>query len=294
MRVIWSVTCEPAFQAMPLQDAGAERVDVRARPVVMPARLQRTRDRVFRGSAERSAASELAPGRSPPAAARAASASASPSGVLDERHEPGLREAAAELELVVVDRLAERLPPRDDDRALAVRERDHHRADAGVRDDDARATDRLDHLLEGEEVDELGAGALDRRRVAVLDDELLVERKLRDRAQQPVEAGLVRADADEDHAPAEKTLPAKRAPRQRLGELGPLHVAPRCDRRDQPVGERRALDPREALDVDDRRAAQPRDPGERHGDAGAGREHDLRPHLADDAPGDERGCGAGS
>ena len=143
-------------------------------------------------------------------------------------------------------------------------------------------------LLEREEVDELARPARSiARRVAVLDDELLVERQLRDRAQQPVEAGLVRADADEDHAPAEKTLPAKRAPRQRVGELRPLHVAARCDRRDQPVGERRAFDPREALDVDDLRAAQPRDPGERHGDARAGREHDLRPHLADDAPRDD-------
>ena len=46
----------------------------------------------------------------------------------------------------------------------------------------------------------------------MLDEQLLVERQLGDRAQEPVEAGLVRADADEDHAPAEKTLPAKRAP----------------------------------------------------------------------------------
>ena len=44
--------------------------------------------------------------------------------------------------------------------------------------------------------------------------------ELGDRAQQPVEAGFVRADADEDHAPAEKTLPAKRARGQRSASSG--------------------------------------------------------------------------
>ena len=46
----------------------------------------------------------------------------------------------------------------------------------------------------------------------MLNDELLVRSQLRHSAEQPVEPGLVGADGDEDHVPAEKTLPAKRAP----------------------------------------------------------------------------------
>ena len=42
---------------------------------------------------------------------------------------------------------------------------------------------------------------------------------------------------DEDHVPAEKRLPTNRDPRQPLRELGPLHVAPVGDGRNQPVAE---------------------------------------------------------
>ena len=58
---------------------------------------------------------------------------------------------------MVVDRLAERLPSWHDDRALPVCERDHDRADACMRDDRARPPDRLDHPLEWQKVDDLGA-----------------------------------------------------------------------------------------------------------------------------------------
>ena len=55
--------------------------------------------------------------------------------ILDERHEPGAREPAAERHLVVVDGLAVAPQSRHDDGHLPVRQRDEHRADAGVRDD---------------------------------------------------------------------------------------------------------------------------------------------------------------
>jgi hypothetical protein len=113
---------------------------------------------------------------------------------------------------VVVDRLAERLEARDDDRALAVGECDQDRADACMRDERTRAPDRSGHLVEREEVDQFHALARKRRRVPVLDETLLVGPEVCDRAQQPVEPRLVRADADEDHVPAENTLPAKRVP----------------------------------------------------------------------------------
>ena len=109
---------------------------------------------------------------------------------------------------MVVDRLGERLPAGHDDRTLAVGERDHHRADARVGDDHPRCADASTMPFEGQEVDELGVRALDADGVPVLDQQRLLERELRDCAQEPVEAGLVRADADEDHASAEKTLPA--------------------------------------------------------------------------------------
>ena len=79
-----------------------------------------------------------------------------------------------------------------------------------MRDDDPRASDRLDHVLERQEVDQLGPGRTDRGR-AVLHDELLLDRELADRLEQSIEPRLVRPDGDEDHVPAEKTLPTNRA-----------------------------------------------------------------------------------
>ena len=68
----------------------------------------------------RSAASRLEAGTTVAGALLELESLTEPSSLLDERHEPGLGEAMAELQLVVVDRLAEHLPTRDDDRALAV------------------------------------------------------------------------------------------------------------------------------------------------------------------------------
>ena len=76
---------------------------------------------------------------------------------------------------------------------------------------------------------------------------------------------------------APRTVPLYRAPSTRLGELGPLHVHAARDRVDQAPAERQPLDPRHALDVDDARTVEPREPGERDRDAGAGGEDRERP-----------------
>ena len=118
----------------------------------------------------RSAASELALGTIAAGCCSPASAAAEPVRRLDERDEPRRGEPSAELQLVVVDGLAE-APSGAARRPGACRSRARPCTEptpAWVTTTRARA-DRLDHLLEREEVDELGAGRLDRERVAVLD-----------------------------------------------------------------------------------------------------------------------------
>ena len=153
----------------------------------------------------------------------------------------------------------------------------------------------VDHLLEREEVDELGTRRPERATSARAGRRASSSSGSAPTAsQQPVEPGLVRPDADEDHRAPPRRRCRRSACRAGGGELRPLHVAALGDRCDQPVAERGALDPREALDVDDLGPAQPGDPSERHRDAGAGCQHDPWAACRDDAPGDERGCEAGS
>ena len=105
---------------------------------------------------------------------------AEPGSVLDESDQPRFRKTAPELELVVVHRLGERLPAGHDDRTLAVRERDDHRADTRMGHDHPCCADCLDHPFEGQEVDELGVRVLDADGMPVLDQQLLLERELGD------------------------------------------------------------------------------------------------------------------
>ena len=97
-----------------------------------PARRAGSRDRC---RARRRAT--VSRGRSAGGRALRASISGQPPAVLDDVDEPGCLEAGGELELMVVDRLAEGAQARHDEGPLAVRQREQDRADAGVRDDDA-------------------------------------------------------------------------------------------------------------------------------------------------------------
>ena len=74
--------------------------------------------------------------------------------------------------------------------------------------------------LKAEEVQEASAGRTEPSGMPVLNDDVLIQRKRSDCLQQPVERRFVRSDADEDHASAEKTLPAKRAPRRLAASSG--------------------------------------------------------------------------
>src|SRR5579884_1719669 len=76
-----------------------------------------------------------------------------PGRVLEELEEPELGQATGELELVVVDRLTGATEARHDDRARPVQQGEVDRANAGMRDDDARAADQLLELREREVVD---------------------------------------------------------------------------------------------------------------------------------------------
>ena len=125
--------------------------------------------------------------------------------VLDERHEPGLGEPAAERELVVVDRLAVASQARHHDRTLAVRERRQDRADPRVADDDARTAD-LGHELLVREILDAACARGPRALGAALHDQLLVAGERVDRAEQPLEREVQGADGDEDHA-GSNTLP---------------------------------------------------------------------------------------
>ena len=129
--------------------------------------------------------------------------------ILDERHEARLGEPPGGLELVVVDGLAEGLAARHDVRALAVPERDEDRADARVRDDDARLPDEVAEPLERHVRNAVGVRRPHVRR-PVLDDELLSARERVDGMQQPVERELARSDRDEDHR-SPNTVPTYRA-----------------------------------------------------------------------------------
>jgi hypothetical protein len=62
-----------------------------------------------------------------------------------------------------------------------------------------------------------------------------------------------------------------------------VDVRPRDDGADQAVGERRAVDPRQALDVDDAGAEGPGEPGKRDCHAGAGGDHREGPDAPQDA-----------
>ena len=147
----------------PAEDPAAERVgrDVRllahARAGTAARRIAVVRKPKIRGERARRSA------RSARVAVRQRQCLGETSGSSTSVTRPACGEAAPELELVVVDRLGERLPARHDDRALAVRERDHHRADTRMGDERPAPADRLDHAVEGEEVDELGVRALESR-----------------------------------------------------------------------------------------------------------------------------------
>ena len=107
---------------------------------------------------------------------------------------------------MVVDGLAEALEPRHDDRPPAVGEAQQDRADAGVRDDDARLAHERGEVGHRQEVHALGARGLDGR-AAVLHDHALARLTRRHGAQQAVERELARAGGDEDHR-SPKTVPA--------------------------------------------------------------------------------------
>ena len=107
---------------------------------------------------------------------------------------------------MVVDVLVEAPEPRHHDGPLAVREREHDRPDARVRDDHPRPAHELDHLVEGQVV-ELRRPVASDGRGPVLDDELLVGAELSDCTEKAIERRLVRSDGDEDHRGA-KTFPA--------------------------------------------------------------------------------------
>ena len=139
------------------------------------------------------------------AASGEATAAASSAGSSTSVTSPASASLRPNAQLVVVDRLAVALQPRDDDGALVVRERRQDGAHSRVADDDARAADVLDELLVREVLDVARAP----RRHALgsaLHDQLLVARELVDRAQQPLEREVQGADRDEDHE-ASNTLP---------------------------------------------------------------------------------------
>ena len=173
----------------------------------------------------------------------------------------------------------------------AVLERGQHRADARMADDDPGAAHVVDELLEREWSCQAARAGRNDARPHWITSSSSPGRRV-ERAQQPVELERLRAERDEDHASS--TLPRYRACGQRLEQLGPLDVDARRDRPDQPAAQRRPLDARHALDVDDLRAEQPPDPRERDGDTGAGREHDPRPRAPHDADGEPRGSARGS
>src|SRR5690349_8177855 len=138
--------------------------------------------------------------------------------LVDQRHEPGLREATGEIHLVVVGRLAVRSKARDDERADAERHRGQDGPRAGVRNQDPRAAHVVDELGERQEPD----AARVRRaqsRVAALHDELLPARELDavERLEQSVER-LAGADRHEDHPGS--TVPAYREPGSRSWSSG--------------------------------------------------------------------------
>ena len=126
--------------------------------------------------------------------------------VLDDVDEPRRLEARGELDLMVVDCLAEACRRAMTMGRLSVRECQHHRPDAGVRDDRPRMPHVLEDTVEGEVV-ELGRAVGAYGRKAVLDDDVLLEPELRDRAEEAVERRLVGTDRDEDHRFL-KTVPA--------------------------------------------------------------------------------------
>ena len=107
---------------------------------------------------------------------------------------------------MVVHCLAKGVSPRHDDGPLVVRERQHHRSNAGVRDDCPRAPYVLEDAIEREVV-ELGGAVAPDRREPVLDDDVLAHVELGDRPQEPVERRLMGSDGDEDHRRL-KTVPA--------------------------------------------------------------------------------------
>ena len=165
-------------------------------------------------------ADELAIGRDRPAAPRRVRRDCcSEVGWIDDETDQACGvEPASERNLVVVDGLVVAGESRDDDRLLAVRERGHDRPDSGMRDDDARPANELDEIVVGEVVDVSRTGRPDGGR-SVLDDQLLVSVETAHPLEQPIEAGLVRPDGDEDHR-LEKTLPAKRARGRRSRSSG--------------------------------------------------------------------------
>ena len=129
-------------------------------------------------------------------------------GVFHERHETGLRGSARERHLVVVHCLPVARKPRDHDWPLSLRYNRDHRADAGMRDDDAGSADVLDELRELEVVEPGRPRRSEARSGASLDDEVLGD--VVERPQEPVEGKRLRTERDEDHVLV-KTVPRKRA-----------------------------------------------------------------------------------
>ena len=101
----------------------------------------------------RSVASELAAGTTAAAVLLPVERLAERLRRLHQGHEPRLGEPPSELELMIVDGFAEITSAGNDDRALPVGQRDHDRADAGVRDDARALRGSSRPSLEGEEVD---------------------------------------------------------------------------------------------------------------------------------------------
>src|SRR4051812_31727794 len=109
---------------------------------------------------------------------------------------------------MVVDSLGKPTQARHDDGTPTVRERQHHRSDAGVRHHDPRLPDLLDEIVVRQEVDTLRSEWADGRR-PVLHEDWLVGAESVDRFEEPVEARVAATDRDEDHgnASSENTLP---------------------------------------------------------------------------------------
>ena len=95
--------------------------------------------------------------------------------------------------------LAVAVQPRNHDRGLLARERADDRADPGVADDGRGAVDQVDEVVVGDELEPFEPGQpVARRRVPVLDDDVVVGAQRRDEVERALERLRMRAECDED------------------------------------------------------------------------------------------------